>query len=214
MGKNGKRGDTMRKKLGLVCMILGIVLLLGAAALLVYNRNEATQAEAAVREVLPVLLEKIEKEKEEAPEVPTHDVPQELLTPEDLVMGEMEIDGHSYIGFLSIPALELELPVMSDWSYPQLKIAPCRYSGTIKGGDLVLMAHNYARHFGGLSQLTEGEPVFFTDAGGRVYQYQVAAVGVLPPTAVEEMTAGEFDLTLFTCTYGGSNRVTVYCDKE
>ena len=203
----------MRKKLGLVCMILGAVLLLGAAALLVYNRNEATQAEAAVRDVLPVLVEKIEQEKEETPEVPTHDIPQELLTPEDLVMGEMEIDGHSYIGFLSIPALELELPVMSDWSYPQLKIAPCRYSGTIRGGDLVLMAHNYARHFGGLSQLTEGDPVFFTDAHGRVYQYQVAAVGVRPPTAVEEMTAGDFDLTLFTCTYGGKTRVTVYCDR-
>ena len=24
---------------------------------------------------------------------------------------------------------------------------------------------------------------------------------------------GDFDLTLFTCTYGGESRVTIYCDK-
>ena len=35
----------------------------------------------------------------------------------------------------------------------------------------------------------------------------------LRPTAVEEMTSGTFDLTLFTCTYGGRSRITVYCDR-
>ena len=38
--------------------------------------------------------------------------------------------------------------------------------------------------------------------------------GVVSFTAVEEMTAGEYDLTLFTCTYGGQSRVTVRCDRE
>jgi len=40
----------------------------------------------------------------------------------------------------------------------------------------------------------------------------VAAREVLLPTAVEEMTAGEWDLTLFTCTLGGRSRVTVRCE--
>ena len=55
--------------------------------------------------------------------------------------------------------------------------------------------------------------MYFTDADGNVHCYAVAAVDVLDPTAVEEMTAGEFDLTLFTCTYGGKSRVTVFCDR-
>jgi sortase A len=42
----------------------------------------------------------------------------------------------------------------------------------------------------------------------------VAALDILESTAVETMTAGEFDLTLFTCTYDGKSRVTVYCNKE
>ena len=41
--------------------------------------------------------------------------------------------------------------------------------------------------------------------------YQVEAIDVLEATAVEEMVAGDYPLTLFTCTYGGKNRLTVRC---
>ena len=195
-------------------MILGAVLVLGALGLAVYNQKEAAQAEQTCAAVLPELMEKIRREKAEAvTEPPAQQIPEALRTPADVEMAEIVIDGERYIGCLCVPCLELELPVMSDWSYPQLRKAPCRYYGTALGGDLVLMAHNYARHFGGLSHLKAGDPVYFTDAEGNVHCYAVAAVDVLAPTAVEEMTAGEFDLTLFTCTYGGKSRVTVFCDR-
>ena len=195
-------------------MILGAALVFGALGLVVYNQNEATQAEQTCAVVLPELMEMIRQEQSETvTEPPTQQIPESLRTAEDVKMSEMVIDGQRYIGFLSLPGLELELPVMSDWSYPQLRKAPCRYYGTALGGDLVLMAHNYARHFGYISQLKEGDPVYFTDADGNVHCYAVAVVDVLDPTAVEEMTAGEFDLTLFTCTYGGKSRVTVFCDR-
>ena len=38
-------------------------------------------------------------------------------------------------------------------------------------------------------------------------------VETLAPTAVDEMTGGDWDLTLFTCTYSGQARVTVRCVK-
>jgi sortase A len=138
--------------------------------------------------------------------------PVELLTEEDKEMTEVEIDGNLYIGYISIPSIRMELPVMSDWSYPKLKIAPCRYNGSIRGEDLVLMAHNYKSHFGPISQLKIGDEVFFTDMDGNTTAYEVVGKDVLDPTAVEVMTSGEYDLTLFTCTYGGASRVTVYCD--
>ena len=195
-------------------MILGAALVLGALGLVVYNQNEASQADQTCAAVLPELMEQIRLEQsEDVTEPPTQQIPESLRTPEDVKMTEMVINGERYIGCLSLPGLELELPVMSDWSYPQLRKAPCRYYGTALGGDLVLMAHNYARHFGNISQLKEGDPVYFTDADGVVHCYTVAAVDVLAPTAVEEMTAGEFDLTLFTCTYGGKSRVTVFCER-
>lgn len=128
-------------------------------------------------------------------------------------MTQVVIKQYSYIGYLTIPKLRLELPIMTDWSYEHLKISPCRYSGSVMGDDLVLMAHNYARHFGKLSELSTGDEVYFTDVLGITTRYQVVGRDVLDPYAVGEMTSGEFDLTLFTCTYGGQSRVTVYCDK-
>lgn len=102
---------------------------------------------------------------------------------------------------------------MSDWSYPQLRIAPCRYTGNLFADDLVIMAHNYWGHFGQLSNLQPEDTVLFTDIEGTQHTYQVVFTDLLTPGAVEEMTAGDFDLTLFTCTYGGQNRITVRCDR-
>ena len=75
------------------------------------------------------------------------------------------------------------------------------------------MAHNYATHFGKISQLSEGDQVIFTDMDGVMTIYQVVAQDILAPNDVQEIISGDFDLTLFTCTYGGKSRVTVYCDR-
>ena len=209
----------MKRKIGKILIAFGLVLLLGAAGLLVFNELQAAGAGRAAQEVLPELMIKIEQRQEAVEEgtLPTLDVlpgtPLEMLEPEDLEMTEVEIDGYGYIGYLSVPALELELPIMGDWDYARLQIAPCRYSGSLLGEDLVLMAHNYDHHFGRLKNLSPGDTVIFMDMEGNVTRYQVVALDILMPDAVEEMTAGIYDLALFTCTYGGQTRVTVYCDK-
>lgn len=179
-------------------MVLGTALVLAALSLFLWNRQEDQQAGESAENILPQIIEEIQQ-------------PDGSPDPYDPAMTEVEIDGYAYIGYLSIPAIELELPVMSEWDYPRLKIAPCRYTGSTKTGDLVIAGHNYTRHFGPLSRLSEGDQVIFTDMDDEIWVYEVAAVEVLAPAAVEEMTASGFDLTLFTCTYGGANRVTVRC---
>ena len=126
-------------------------------------------------------------------------------------MPEAEIEGNGYIGILEIPALALSLPVMSKWSYPKLKIAPCRYSGSAYTGNLVIAAHNYRTHFGLLESLEPGAQVKFTDVEGNVFSYEIAETEILEPTAIEELLSDEWNLTLFTCTYGGQARVAVRC---
>ena len=133
--------------------------------------------------------------------------------PYDPDMREVEIDGYSYIGYLSLPTLGLELPVMAQWDYDRLQISPCRYAGSSKTGDLVIAAHNYAAHFGRLSELSPGDAVRFTDMDGVVSRCEVISVEILAPMEVGEMTDSGYDLTLFTCTYGGQSRVTVRCQK-
>lgn len=212
----------MKSKLGIICIILGVVLISGALFLTLYNMHQENAAQEAVESIMPQLMDQIEVNKENKPTSPEnendHDlelkVPVELLTEEDKKMAEIEIDGYPYIGYLSMPTLGKELPIMSTWSYPQLKVAPCRYSGSLRGEDLVLMGHNYVSHFGPISRLEIGDPVIFTDVYGNITEYVVVGKDILDPSAVDAMTAGDFDLTLFTCTYGGSNRVTIYCDRS
>ena len=181
----------MKRKTGIILMIAGIVLILAALSLFLWNQWKDKQAGAFSENALLQVVDKIQ-----------------ARDPEGL------IDGYSYIGYLSIPALGLELPVMSDWSYSRMELSPCRYSGSTKTNDLVIAAHNYIRHFGPIKNLSIGDQVYFTDMEGAVFSYQVEELDTLSPTAVEEMTAGEYDLTLFTCTYGGQSRVTVRCDYK
>ena len=126
-------------------------------------------------------------------------------------MPTVSVDGNECIGALEIPALGLSLPVISGWSDAKLRIAPCRFEGSASSGDLIIAGHNYARHFGGLSRLAAGDEVRLTDAAGNVFVYEVLCAETLSGTDSDGMRAGAWDLTLFTCTYGGRRRVAVRC---
>jgi len=128
-------------------------------------------------------------------------------------METVQVEGHSYIGMISIPALNIELPVMDSWSLPNLKIAPCRYKGTVQGNDLIICAHNYRKHFGLLNTLDIGDEVVFQDVRGMQTAYRITEITLLQPDQVREMEEGDWDLTLFSCTYMGYARVTVRCRR-
>ncbi len=201
----------MRKVLGMICMILGAVLIASALSLFIFNKKEARSAENTAQETLEVLVGQIEKQQEES-------VSGDMLLENDkantvqMQMETMEVEGNTYVGFISLPTLGLELPIMAEWDYDLLQLAPCLYSGSIFTNDMVLMAHNYESHFGRIDELEIGDEVIFIDVTGGILRYEVVAKDVLLPTAVKDMVEGAYDLTLFTCTYGGSERVTVRCN--
>lgn len=197
----------MRRRLGILCVLLGTVLILSSAALLMKNRVEEDQAGEAAQAVLPQMRSHMQEAKAESRENPLPAAPAQ----EEPEMPVVEIDGQEYVGCLSLPRLELELPVMADWSYEKLKSAPCRQAGTVAGENLVIAGHNYDRHFGGLSSLLPGDLVLFTDMEGRATLYEVVLTEILQPDQVEEMLQSGYPLSLYTCTYGGQTRVTVRC---
>lgn len=196
----------MRRRIGNLCMIIGAVLVAMALALFVYNKWEAKQAENAAASVLESLLDALPEAAEDADDS-YWDSEQEMTV--------VNIDGYDYIGYLSIPSIDLELPVMAQWSYEGLHIAPGRFSGTTFAGNLVIAGHNYARHFSHIKWLEVGTEVDFTDMDHHIWHYQVSSIEILKPTQVEEMTGkteGDgWDLTLFTCTTGGKTRCAVRC---
>jgi sortase A len=188
-------------------LLAGVILIASSFSLTVYNYRESSRAGREAAQEMQELEEKVpsadetEKEQEDSAFVPNPDVEMPVVT----------VNGHDYIGKLEIPSLNLKLPVMSGWSYPNLRIAPCRYTGSAYRSNLVIAAHNYSTHFGKLKELTVGDPVIFTDGDGNEFDYQVEDMEILNPTDVEKMTEGDWDLTLFTCTIGGRTRIVIRC---
>lgn len=204
---------------GRVWTVLGIGFLALALCLTTYNVGQANQAGDAAAEAVTLLEELVAAQETVGETQPREESPLPVETLPDFVrnpvkeMPTQTINGYDYIGVLTIPALNLELPVMSTWNYTRLRIAPCRYTGSVYQDNMTICAHNYASHFGGLKNLRIGDSVTFTDVEGNVFSYAVCELETLAPSAVEEMTEGDWNLTLFTCTIGGATRVTVRCDR-
>lgn len=205
-GANGANvGSTPCKRVGKGVFLIaaGLALLVAAACLVGYNLWDEWHAGRASAEALAQLEDL----------TPLSDAISADEADQAQSMPIVVVDGHGYVGTLSIDALDLELPVISEWSYPALKVAPCRYAGTPYAGNFVIAAHNYASHFGRLKSLEVGDEVRFCDADGNVFRYRVSVIDVLAPDAVQEMTAGEWPLSLFTCTLDSASRVTVRCEQ-
>lgn len=181
--------------------------MLSALLLFLSNRREderaGQEAEEILREVRSAIAARESAEETESPE-----------TAEEAAEPTVQLDGEAYIGVLAIPDLNLELPVMADWDYERLKRAPCRQFGAAESDDLVIAAHNYKRHFGALAHLQVGAAVSFTGVDGSTINYRVVRVARVDPKDVDAVQYSGCDLVLYTCTYGGSDRTAVFCDRE
>ena len=188
----------MNKKIGMFFIGVGILCLISAVGLIVYNSFEEKKGEQYAMSLLEELKVKMDHEEESSV---------------DSEMKLIEIDGYESIGILSIPALGLEFPVLNDWNYEKLRKAPCLYFGSYYDEDFVIAAHNYQSHFGRLKELQEKDIIIFQDNNGNIYYYEVVLIETLSKYATEEMVTSGFDLSLYTCTISGSNRVTIRCNR-
>ena len=170
-----------KQKIGRACMIVGILLILGALALLGYNQWDANRADKASQDALG----KLEETLTETIEDNTEEEIQPELDPEQ-EMTVTDIDGWGYIG-------------------------------STYADNMVVCAHNYAKHFSPIKWLALGSEVYFTDMDGQRWSYEVSNVETIQPTDIDKMiTASDedaWDLTLFTCTTGGRARCAVRCTR-
>lgn len=223
-----KHAHTGRRRSGALLMWLGGSLMVAALCLAAYNAWDEYRAGAAARAVVVELSAVTAPEEEGAlppgtcvadspivgwepeTEAETEDVPIYVTYPEK-EMPLVTAGGYDCLGILELPALERTLPVLEACTDSSLKYAPGCYAGSVYEHTMVIAGHNYTSHFGRLSALKPGDPVYFTDGEGNRFVYTVADLEKLEPADIEGMTTGDWDLTLFTCTYGNRHRLAVRC---
>lgn len=206
-------------------MAVGAALILSALVLLLHNRcadaRAGREAETLLASVEAAISSQAAAEPEETrprgqetrpteENTPTEPTAPETLDPE---MPVAMLEGYGYVGYVEIPALGLKLPVMSDWDYTRLEIAPCRQFGSSRTDDLVIAAHNFESHFGRLKEMSLGNTVRFTDMAGIVNTYRAEMIEILSPKDVDAVQNSGYDLVLYTCTRDGQARVAVFCNR-
>ena len=196
----------MKPDRGRMWINLGLLLLAAALLLSVGNVYDSRRAGETSRQVVEQMCQNVETAPETTGETEAPAIPEYLLDA-DREMPVQTVDNRDYIGVLTIPALELELPVISQWDYPSLKVAPCRYSGSLYQNNLIICAHNYASHFGKLKNLHVGDIAMFTDMAENTVTFQMVERETIQPEDLEAMDAGDWDMTLYTCTVGGKKLI-------
>ena len=197
-----------KKKIGKKLLTTGIVFVTAALSLFTYNKIMDFNAGKFTSSVISELKDYIDSEQQSEPNIDNSIENNQFLSNNS----SKWVKNYNFIGYISIPKLNLELPVISDWDYDKLNVSPCRYSGSLNNKDLVIAAHNYYSHFGNIDRLKKGDEVIFTDLDGKSYLYEVVLTDTLSSVEINKMTAGEYDLSLFTCTWSGIARVTIRCN--
>lgn len=212
-----------KRTLGTVAVTIGLLCILGAVGLTLRNintDNRAAEKTAGILEQLTVEessgnVTRPVQETEAAVPVypfPSHSRRPEFLEPEHKPeMATVLVDGREYIGVITIPRMKSELPVQAICDDVSINVSPGRFHGSPETGAFVIGGHNYVSHFGRLDWLREGDEVLFTDVEGKKTLYTVSGSELLSASAVEDLISDEWDLSLFTCTFSGSQRLTVRC---
>ncbi len=194
------------RRIGNAMIVFGVMLLVCATILVMYNIDQDGDVGKATVDTMAALSDEIVGNAVNLPKSEDEAIAMRQQG-RDVIM----IDDLAYIGYLTVPSQSLELPILSECTTRNLKVSPCRYSGSAGGSHFVLAGHNYRSHFGKLTNLHEGDTLRFTNVFGAVFEYKVVELQSLRPTSVESMKSSDYDLSLFTCNLAGNARFTVRC---
>ena len=191
----------MRNKLGNLVVIIGIAIIaIGAFGAYQLDKEDAASAVSSL-EIISEIEPVIGTKKVEPGDRSTGDMP------------EIQMNGLYYIGILEIPSQGLRLPIGDRWTEEAGAKSPCRYYGSIHDDNLVVCGHNNRAHFSKIKNLKPGDEVLFTDVTGEQYNYTVLSGEKIEASGITEMVTGDWDMTLFTCTFRGEARYAIRLTK-
>lgn len=191
-----------------IFIILVLIMIILGISIFIYNsilKKEENSLEAMVENVPEVVIEN------------------EIEDIDELIIKEYEIDGKTYeiIAVIYIPTLDIEYPVLSSTSKELLKVSINKYWGPNpnRPGNFCIVGHNYNddKFFGKLNNIKIGEVIQLTDMSGKGLQYFVYDTYIVNPddtSCTSQLTNGETEITLITCTKDFKQRFIVKARAE
>ena len=131
-------------------------------------------------------------------------------------------DEYSTVALIKIPSIKVEYPVIysdntsSKTMEDLLKISVVKYWGpdANQPGNFCIVGHNYhnKKFFSKVAELKKGDKIYITDKNNKTLEYKVYDKYVVDPDNLKctsQLTNGETDITLITCTMSGKQRTIV-----
>lgn len=112
-------------------------------------------------------------------------------------MPSVSCEGQDYAALLAVPRLSVKLPVRASWDKKAVKKVPCRFSGSVYDGTLVIGGTDAEGQFDFISRMDVGDEITVTDAKGARFSYTVSAVRHAKNADADTLIDGKSDLTLF-----------------
>ena len=191
-----KRRSTLRKILNSLSIVVGLLLLAGAAGLLI------AQADFGLKQtpehVVSVLNRVIPERRRALPEAHYGNH-----------MPSAEVDGENFVGLLEIEQFGRVLPVASTWNEKDLNRFPAAYAGSIYDRDLILGGSNREGQFDFVDVIEIGTSVHFVDLYGRVFHYEVSMVNHADSS--DTILSDGDDLTIFVKSKTTSKYAIIRC---
>ena len=123
---------------------------------------------------------------------------------------------YNYIGYISIPSIDVKYPILFETSTALLKVSVCKFWGGNPNevGNLCIAGHNYRnkRFFSKVPTLSVGDIIEITDTSKTTLKYEVFDKYTVDPTdtsCTSQITNGKKIVTLITCTDDSKQRVIV-----
>lgn len=183
-----------------VLMVLGFLLIIGAVALMVLGQisqgSAAQRAEALVREIRRL-----------TPPVHRGTVYDRANT----AMAAMEVEGMDFVAILDIPGCGRELPVFGHWETGKIPSFPCRYTGSIYDGSLIIGGSDNAGQFDFMKVISISDSVSITDMTGARYGYTVTDIRVTRDVSTGSLRSQDADLVLFARNTATLDYTLVLC---
>ncbi len=118
------------------------------------------------------------------------------------------------LGEIEIPKINVKKYIIDEASDESIKVSVAKFWGPNihESGNFSIIGHNYKKHFGKLKYLEKGDTFTITSKDGFICTYEVYDSFIVEPDDmkdIEDTLNGQREVTLITCSNGGTKRLIV-----